>query len=405
MANQEFEHSKFLFPAGHHSLNILRVCYEYPPPWDGLAPGPFEMSLAQAKQGHAVFYLAGGNKNAPHVHQAGIEVKRTGKSLPNYLFGPFFSFDIAVLFSLRKAIKKNDIDVIHFHGNTALWFNVFRLWGWHKNIPYVYHVHSSGIKYFHNFWKKAKLLTKIKTLFIWPFQVFQDFLTVKTADTIIAVSERDRDVYINSYNCPKDKISVVENGVNTEKFRLKDTEKKTTSLNLLYVGKLIERKNVEKIFYTVKALVDKGFSPALSIVGRGETQYISRLKSLAIELNIQDIITWLGYVPYPDLPAVYDKHDVLLLLSHSEGLPKVILEAFSCGLKVVSTKSFSVSGYLNTIIEWVDLDADPDKIAEKILMVLDKNIDFEHFRTTYSWERKTEDVNRIYDKLSLRGTR
>ncbi len=32
-------------------MKIIRVCYEFPPSWDGLAPGPFEISLAQIEKG------------------------------------------------------------------------------------------------------------------------------------------------------------------------------------------------------------------------------------------------------------------------------------------------------------------------------------------------------------------
>jgi len=30
-------------------MNILRLIYDWPPPWDGLAPAPFEISRAQAE--------------------------------------------------------------------------------------------------------------------------------------------------------------------------------------------------------------------------------------------------------------------------------------------------------------------------------------------------------------------
>lgn len=379
-------------------MNILRVCYEYPPPWDGLAPGPFEISLAQIKKGHEIIFLAGGSSNDPYVKKDGIEVKRIGKSLPTYLFGLFFYFDIKLIYYIWKILKTKRIDVIHFHGNTAFWFNTLRLLGFYKKIPYISHAHKSGIKNFKTFWKKSNYLNKTKALFIWPLMVVQDFLTVKTANAIIAVSQSEKDIFINDYKCPSDRVFVIENGVNVKRFAFK-TKKASDILNIIFVGILGERKNVEKIFSVIKALAEKGKSPILTIVGRGDKNYISKLKSISQDLDIDKRIIWKGYIPYLELPNIYAKNDILLLLSHSEGLPKVILEAISCGLRVVSSRSFYVGGFLNEIVKWIDVEDDEEKIADQIIKALNKEIDIERFRHEYSWGKKTEGIDKIYKRL------
>lgn len=379
-------------------MKILRVCYEYPPPWDGLAPGPFEISLSQIKKGHKVIFLAGGNSNDHYIKKDGIEVKRIGKSLPVYIFGLFLYFDIKLIYYIWKILKTNKIDLIHFHGNTALWFSVLRFLGFFKKIPYIFHAHKSGIKNFKTFWKKANYLNKTKALFIWPLMVVQDFLTVKTADAIIAVSQSEKDIFINDYKCPSERVFVVENGINVKKFAFK-TKKDSSILNIIFVGILGERKNVEKIFSVIKVLAEKGMSPILTIAGRGDKNYISKLKSISKDLDIDKRIIWKGYISYLELPNIYAENDILLLLSHSEGLPKVILEAISCGLKVVSSRSFYVGGFLNEIVEWVDVEDDDEKIADQIIKALNKKVDFDRFRQEYSWSNKTEEIDKIYKRL------
>lgn len=380
-------------------MNILRVCYEYPPPWDGLTPGPFEISLAQIEKGHNIIFLAGGNSKTSHVKKERMEVIRIGKSLPTYLFGLFSYFDIKLIYHLWKILRYRKIDVIHFHGNTALWFNILKLLGFFKKIPYVYHAHTSGIKYFKGFWNKANYINKIKASFIWPLIVIQDFLTTKTADAIIAVSQEDKDIFINNYRCPREKIFVVENGVNIERFAFKK-KKVNETLNIIFVGFLRELKNIEKTLSVLKFLVERGRTSFLTIVGRGDNNYISKLKSLSKKFNIKERIIWKGYVSYPKLPDIYLENDMLLLLSYSEGLPKVVLEALSCGLKVVSTRSFHVDGFLNEIIEWVNVEDDEEQVADKIMKALNKNIDFGKFREEYSWSKKVEDIDRIYKNLT-----
>lgn len=381
-------------------MNVLRICYEYPPPWDGLTPGPFEISLAQIEKGHKNFFLAGGSNNDPYIKIDGIEVNRVGKSLPTYFFGSFFSFDIKLIYYIWKILKKEKIDIIHFHGNTALWFNVLKLLGFFRKIPYVFHAHTSGLRYFKSFWKKANYTYKVKALFIWPLIVVQDFLTVRTANVIITVSQKDKDIFIKEYKCPSEKVYVVENGVNIERFTLQK-RKDNNILNIIFVGVLRELKNVEKVFSVLKVLLERGKSPVLTIAGRGNKNYIAKLKSISKELDIDKQVIWKGYIPYPELPHTYTKNDILLLLSHSEGLPKVILEATSCGLKVVSTRSFYVDGFLNEIIEWINPEDNEETIANKITKALKKEINFNKFKQEYSWKKKAEEIDRIYTKIMM----
>jgi len=384
-------------------MHILRVCYEYPPPWDGLTSGPYELSRAQAEAGHDIVFLAGGKKTAPYAEAPGIQVERLGRALPTYLFGPFLSFDLKIIFRIRKILKNRPIDVIHFHGNTALWFSVLRLLGFFKGVPYVFHAHSSGLRNFETYWKKADVRTKIKALFIWTMLMLQDFLTIKAADAVITVSAKDRDIFVLCYKCPERKIMAVENGVNTELFApsLRPCYKDPRIILPAY---LRPAKNLEKLFSVLRVLNRQGKSPHLTIVGRGDAGYISKLKVLAKELEIDSRITWKGYVPYPELPGVYAEHDLLMLLSHSEGLPKIILEAISCGLKVVSTRSFAVTGFLNKIVTWVDESDDERKIADAVLQALEKDIDVDRFRREYSWEKKAADIEQIYLTLTKNGT-
>lgn len=379
-------------------MNVLRICYEYPPPWDGLAPGPFEISLAQIEKGHKIIFLAGGSSNEPYIRKDGIEVIRIGKSLPTYFFGLFLSFDIKIIYFIWRVKKNKRIDVIHFHDNTALWFSVLRLLGFFKKIPYIYHAHSCGIRYFKYFWRNANYINKIKALFILPLTVVQDFITVRTADAIIVVSQKDRDIFINNYRCLPEKIFVVENGVNIKRFSFKK-KKISDYLNIIFVGILRELKHVEKIFFILKVLAEKGMNPFLSIVGRGNRNYISKLKSISEELDINERIIWKGYIPYPELPKVYAENDILLLLSHSEGLPKVILEAISCGLRVVTTRSFYVKGLLDKIVDWVDVEDDEEKIADIIIKAINKKINSAEFGEEYSWKRKVEEIDKIYESL------
>ena len=40
-------------------MKILRIVYDWPPPWYGLAPAPYEMTVAQTKLGHTIDVFCG----------------------------------------------------------------------------------------------------------------------------------------------------------------------------------------------------------------------------------------------------------------------------------------------------------------------------------------------------------
>jgi glycosyltransferase involved in cell wall biosynthesis len=82
-------------------------------------------------------------------------------------------------------------------------------------------------------------------------------------------------------------------------------------------------------------LIQKKIPEAKLIVagyGNGEAQ----LKKIAAELNLESV-EFVGRVEQSEMPKIYDRADVYINSSIVDNMPLSIIEAFSCGLPVVST--------------------------------------------------------------------
>jgi glycosyltransferase involved in cell wall biosynthesis len=73
---------------------------------------------------------------------------------------------------------------------------------------------------------------------------------------------------------------------------------------------------------------------SLRIAGTGSRE--SYLRDLVSSLNLKNVV-FLGYVPYRDLPAIYDQCDILLNASRADNFPGSLIEAAAAGLVVIST--------------------------------------------------------------------
>jgi glycosyltransferase involved in cell wall biosynthesis len=108
---------------------------------------------------------------------------------------------------------------------------------------------------------------------------------------------------------------------------------KTQPPTLLYVGRIDPEKNLATLVRAV-AILKPQTDFQLDIVGTG-TQ-VARLKQLAVELNIQDIVHFRGRLSDTDKLKAYQSASVFVIASPAELQSIVTLEAMACGLPVVA---------------------------------------------------------------------
>ena len=127
----------------------------------------------------------------------------------------------------------------------------------------------------------------------------------------------------------------IPNGVDTKRFR--PGRKTWKGTRVLYVGRLVERKGVEYLIRAFGKLVREHSQATLTIVGGGKDE--RWLRQLVREQSLGGRVTFTGPVARDRIPAVYRRHDILVLPSEQEALGNVVLEAMASGLAIVTTKT------------------------------------------------------------------
>jgi len=116
-----------------------------------------------------------------------------------------------------------------------------------------------------------------------------------------------------------------------------------------------------------------------------------QLEALARELSLQNT-TFVGRVPFEQMPALYDAADVYLMANDIDNMPASIIECLACGLPVVTT---DVGGNAEVVAEaklglLVPFD-DRDKLAEAIAKALERSWDRDFivgYAEANSWDRR-----------------
>jgi glycosyltransferase involved in cell wall biosynthesis len=141
-------------------------------------------------------------------------------------------------------------------------------------------------------------------------------------------------------------VELVENGVDLTVFTpaRTDGDQSRVRPRFAFVGRLIDWKGVDMLLQaTARALHDQDLE--LHIVGDGSIR--SQLETLAVTLDLNEHVTFHGFIPQDQCPTLLADCDALVLPSLWECGGAVVLEAMAMGLPVIATKWGGPADYLD----------------------------------------------------------
>lgn len=263
----------------------------------------------------------------------------------SHIYPPYL-FNFLIIPYLFWLYRKEKFNILRIHSPyfTGLGAIIFKLF--YPKIPVVatYH-HLEENKYFY------ELINK---------------LFIKRWDMVVTDSKFSQKEIIAKYKIKQNKIKVVYPGIN-RKFKPKAKNnflikkyKLENSIILMYLGRLIKRKNLFFLLQIVKNLAKKNWK--LMICGDGPL--LSRLRKQTKKLKIEKKVIFTGLINEKEKVNYYNLADIFLFPSQKEGFGFSLLEASACGIPVVTANNSSLreliinakTGYLartNDLKDWL----------------------------------------------------
>lgn len=241
---------------------------------------------------------------------------------------------------------------------------------------------------------------------------------IEGADVLVASTDEEWGQLSCLYGAPHDRLKVVHPGVNHEIFTPGDSAAArrdlglTDELTVLYVGRIQPLKGLELAIRSVEQLVPALDRPLAFFVvggasGPGGDDEIDCLQNLVSELDLKNIVRFVGAQPHFRLPTFYRAADALVVCSYSESFGLAALEAHACGTPVVATPVGGLSHIVADGESGFLVDTrDPSTFAGRLKTLLadeDLRTSFSdaavRVAQNFSWENTADSLHTLYDCL------
>ncbi len=380
-------------------MKIALNIYKYLPTKGGGEGYLANFANQLAERGHDVHIYASkweSNNDKIHYH-----------TIPSIRF-PKFLKDISFVINGLREMAEDDFDIVHVVGR-ALGMNVFN--------PHC------GVE---RAWLKQNYLSincpvaRISKRIRGFFSFRQNFIlwldrkqyTGKGVSRIIAISDMIKNDIVNYHNIDPQKIDVVYNGVDLERFNPDNKKKYRTVVRkelslggefvILYISNNFRLKGLLTLLKAMGELKKSGKDFKALIIGRGnEAPY----RKLAKRLDCQENLIFLGHVG--EIEKYYAASDLYVHPTFYDSCSLVVTEALASGVPVITTIYDGASGVMEDGRDGFVLEDPKDHraLAEKISVFFD-----DAFRQKassaarekaekYPAEKNCEDIIKIYNNV------
>jgi len=307
----------------------------------------------------------------------------------------------AVRASVRSTIHTEEPDVItsHFALYAAPVLDII------GDTPFVVH--------FHGPWAAESRMegeSALKT----RFKAAIERRVYRRGDRFVVLSETFRDILIDDYGVPSDRIHIIPGGVDVDNFAISfSREEARTALGwptdrptLLSVRRLVKRVGLGPLIHAVDRMRNRVPDILLMIAGKGPLR--TDLETMIRDLSLEDHVQLLGFVPDSDLPTAYRAADVSVMPTQAlEGFGLSAVESLAAGTPVVVTPIGGLPGIVQGLShELLFADGTASTMAEHLTDLFSGkralpgiNTCEAYARSHYDWDSVAGQTRKMYRGL------
>lgn len=314
-------------------MNILMILSTPIPVCEGIGSHVFGLAERLRERGHKVTIMTRGNMWEKE------EFEYKGFSVIKVPFYPLYPLHVLCHgYFVRKAIDSllQQPDLVHIHNPlvpvlsnqypiiTTFHSSVF-LDSFHIEINDFRDLLIKIISKTTSFWIEKKLLKISNEIILNNYQVLTGLKT-----------------YYNDSL----KYNIIPNTVDTDYYKPQSNIATECNKYLLYVGRLEYRKGLIELINAAKVVINKFPNIEYKIIGDGPIR--GKLIRLAKDLGIDSRVEFIGLInDKAEVLRYYRKAHAVLIASHHDACPMVMLEAMACGKPIIATSA----GYERGILE------------------------------------------------------
>jgi glycosyltransferase involved in cell wall biosynthesis len=254
--------------------------------------------------------------------------------------------------ALAHLLREQRIDILHAHMYRAsVPGTIAARWA---GTPVVFgQVHNVGT------WQGAR-------------QVWMDRFLCRWRTGMIAVSEAVRRDVMATLRLPAERVRVLYNGIDTERFRpdaeLRRGGRASLGLDeatplLLVPARLHAQKNPLGVLEAFGRAVRSAGTGMLAYAGGGPLE--GELREAIAAAGLGDRVRLLG--SRDDMPALYNAADAVVLSSFKEGFSNAVVEALACGRPVIAADVGGNREALDSAqVGWIHAPGDGEALARQM---------------------------------------
>ncbi len=226
-------------------------------------------------------------------------------------------------------------------------------------------------------------------------------LSLKLSHYLVTGGEIMKEGYAKHYNLKPEKIILMPNRINLERFQPQE-KRDRKGKTLLFIHWLSKRKGADTIVPIMKHLLSdfKPSIPDFKLLVVGDGPYRDNLLREIKDNKLEKRIQFIGFVPNKNIVEYYKKADLFILPSMEEGFPLSLLESMAMGIPYVASDVGAVKEMSPEIAQRFLVKAgDTEMFVHKIETLLSDETIYEQFKREELEKVKEYSLDRVLDKF------